>query len=822
MGYYDNQQSVANIAVGLMDKGWKVYGYRADESDAMTDYFSPASWSVGIAEKDGYILLVDVYGTHNSGYKVTKNTYTPDFSKIEKLRATINDAASSENEKEASQKIIDNMMNKQKESTTIIEEYPTFKNANPKGCNWHIEKDGNIIAKGKGAFQCDGYLFGGYREETMEKVNAFINRIEKHIEDNTQLVAVTKKVIKKVTKPVELKINLIDFKVNGTIIKLNCGFTGGHYQGELLQLVEVYTYGEKTRYSFVKLGKKYQQLKRYGAANNTLVLDSVKLENWLNDGSISTMELKEVEEVTEKIVYKKAKRDNSQKENLLQGETVEEVKTEVTDNQEANIETKEVNLNNNNDKIKCETGTGAKGNGIEITFTSKPSEEVRNSLKAVGFRWGGKKRPSIWWAVMDEDNLSLVKLLAGEELQEESKEETTEDENIYNNDDVLKQEETIDNDLYNNKVTETPTGFYCHFKEWNLDIDYIEKLLNDYNIPFYIAGDKFIFEGVSHGDLSLIEVINEANQSILWDDSYKHDELIKDIEESKNSYIAEMENARASELDFDLQYFASTPTEEDILSAFDDIDLVQGNNSVISEDDRAYCEQLEKQFNEVRESYNNFEQQLRALGNDNSFVDSHRDFYPIEDRLKKLCESFVYKFARYFNEKYNIKIDSYELIEKYNINVSADDLINELVEQLDGLNFNEKAEQEIKQEIKDVISYKDIKVNNNKVTIDSFFYCDDFSLKWYKAHRVSYNSHGNFVKLFKALSHFMTGKAELTQTFKTWETKLTDRENEDITKVHEIHYEHLETIKLFKNGRIDIQFTSKEHAKKFYNEYLQR
>ncbi len=126
--YYTNQESVANIYVGLVERGWNCFGYRADQSDSMTDYYSPARWD-GIAEKDGYVLLVDVYGTHDSG----KNGN------------------------------------------------PVFHHANPKRNNWHIEKDGEIVAKGNGAFKCNGYLFGNYREETLEKINKFIDRVEKNI-----------------------------------------------------------------------------------------------------------------------------------------------------------------------------------------------------------------------------------------------------------------------------------------------------------------------------------------------------------------------------------------------------------------------------------------------------------------------------------------------------------------------------------------------------------------------------------------------------------------------------------------------------------------
>jgi hypothetical protein len=313
MSYYDNQESVANIYVGLVEKGWKCYGYKADESDSMTDYWSPARWE-GIAEKNGFVLLVDVYSTSQSGSKITKKGYTPDWSKIEKLQATINDKAASPNEKEASQKIIDNMMIKENESTIVVAEYPVFKNANPKGCNWHIEKDGNIIAKGKGAFQCDGYLFASYREETMKKVYAFINKIESKIAGSEQLEAVQEKVVKTVIKPVEVTDrkyiqvgDVLSFEYHGHFWIVN-SVSDKTFHYEILG-------SEKRGYQRTKNGKRYYDY-------------MTKFNTNLEKGIIKIYELKEVEEVTYKTVYKKVNR-KGQEENLLAGEVAETVQTEA-------------------------------------------------------------------------------------------------------------------------------------------------------------------------------------------------------------------------------------------------------------------------------------------------------------------------------------------------------------------------------------------------------------------------------------------------------------------------------------------------------------
>lgn len=50
-------------------------------------------------------------------------------------------------------------------------------------------------------------------------------------------------------------------------------------------------------------------------------------------------------------------------------------------------------------------------NGIEITFESKPSNEIRDSLKALGFRWHGQKK--LWYAKKSDERMALALKLSG-------------------------------------------------------------------------------------------------------------------------------------------------------------------------------------------------------------------------------------------------------------------------------------------------------------------------------------------------------------------------------------------------------------------------
>ena len=189
--YYQYQDVSVMIAHKLMKMdGWKVYGYHADDSDSMTDYYSPAYWN-GVAEKNGYILCVNVYGAskpeeirqyNHDGNATDQNTYE----KIKKLEAMTVERGASESEAETAKNMIEKLQGKQSETTEkyIITGLIPGHLANPPRCNWHIEKDGVIIAKGNGLLKyasIDDY----YRyDRCFEDLNKWEKYIADFIRDN--------------------------------------------------------------------------------------------------------------------------------------------------------------------------------------------------------------------------------------------------------------------------------------------------------------------------------------------------------------------------------------------------------------------------------------------------------------------------------------------------------------------------------------------------------------------------------------------------------------------------------------------------------------
>ena len=170
MGYYENQRAKVMMAIALQERGWEIYGWKDDESDMMTDYYSPANWE-GIATKNGYVLVVDNSDGHNSGREIRKYTTADQvqaadnkktYDKIMMLRRlTVANNASPAEEQTAKEKIA--LMEKKladgQEKTsklTVVGVYPEFQ-PNPKMMKWHIEKDGDILDKGN-RLSCYGEL----------------------------------------------------------------------------------------------------------------------------------------------------------------------------------------------------------------------------------------------------------------------------------------------------------------------------------------------------------------------------------------------------------------------------------------------------------------------------------------------------------------------------------------------------------------------------------------------------------------------------------------------------------------------------------------
>lgn len=176
--YYAYREVKAMIARKLMTMdGWKVYGYKPDKSDFMTDYYDPANWD-GVAEKNGYILCVNVYGKREP-YEVIKtesSSYDESvIDKINKLKSMTVERGASLSEQQSAEEAINRIRAKMEESAANVKKVVTVipgHMENPPRANWHLEKNGVYVLKGNGILKYSSitnyYEYPHYSED-MEK-----------------------------------------------------------------------------------------------------------------------------------------------------------------------------------------------------------------------------------------------------------------------------------------------------------------------------------------------------------------------------------------------------------------------------------------------------------------------------------------------------------------------------------------------------------------------------------------------------------------------------------------------------------------------------
>jgi hypothetical protein len=253
---------------------------------------------------------------------------------------------------------------------------------------------------------------------------------------------------------------------------------------------------------------------------------------------------------------------------------------------------------------------------------------------------------------------------------------------------------------------------------------------------------------------------------------------------------------------------------DNFLNKFDDIEI--NNNSRISEEDQIFCEEQERMYNEFIIFSDDYLEYLKNNSLSNNYYSSTSLISEMDKTRDYKKDMFISKLVDYFRDKYRVTLKAEPIQKKYTISITHDIIINEIIEQLGGYNFEDKAEKEIKDEFKNCLRHDKIKIRNTKISIESFFYIDSWDLK-YKSYKVSYNSDEKFYKLFKALSHFLF-KSNQSYYGELYNI-ITREENDNVFKIHDIANNGVKTLKIYKNGKIDLEFSNTEYAQKFAKEY---
>lgn len=394
--YYNYRDVKVMIAHKLMKmEGWKVYGYKEDKSDSMSDYYDPANWG-GVAEKNGYILCVDVYGAAEPQeirkYNYSGFTYDKSIAeKIKKLEAMTVERGASEAEEASAKLSISRLQKKAEEATENASKYIVVGTipghmANPPRANWHIEKDGIIIAKGNGILKYSN-IWDYYRynrdmewlEEYKENKKAYadkhtqnlINRgyydteedarknTESHIEDLEEDIKLIDKfeafvnkidtacggllgegdgvIYEKVTVTEYKKENKVVEDTTGSIKEgqlfiLKSNFNYGCYRGLVYRIHETERNGQKHFHAYKLNGKLTKECTGNTSRNNYWFVgsgDSECLTKWIEKDAIAWCHIEEVKTPyeVEKVVKKTIKAEKKNTTSTI----AETTQTEETD-----------------------------------------------------------------------------------------------------------------------------------------------------------------------------------------------------------------------------------------------------------------------------------------------------------------------------------------------------------------------------------------------------------------------------------------------------------------------------------------------------------
>lgn len=523
--YYAKREARVNIAHALMDLGWKVYGYKEDQSDSMTDYYSPANWD-GIATKNGFILVVD-NRTGNEPREIKKwnpkgSLSHEDQEKITKLSKMTMVNGATEGEERNAKILMEKLQNKvSNEPQYFVTGVIPGHMGNPGRSIWHIEKDGKIYDKGnaltKYADIPPSWMFDiktmkytdHYKEvrewnqntnqwemvdrklsEEQEKtVNNFKNlllRFERVVNGMNTCGDGTKeteqagleqqqkegyeKVIKKVTKTVTKPVQKDNTNINlGDVLSFSYH---GHYwivdsiyqnnEGKTCIVYELLG-SEKRGYQRLKNGKRYYQ-------------PETRLQKEMAEGKVKVYTLQEVEEVQE---VEKWVKINNKKTNNSKTKTEQKEQT----NHEP-VEQKQTTDNILNHEITITADTDTRDNSplwvvkIIDTLSKEEYKKVAEQLKALKGYYSKFKHGFIF-------KYDPAEALKGEQQQTQPEQQTNqEDQSKY----IERIEKAIESN--NNKIKKLSGDYLTNTpkraREQASRDNQKEKLQNDNSLLEYL------------------------------------------------------------------------------------------------------------------------------------------------------------------------------------------------------------------------------------------------------------------------------------------------------------------------------------------------
>ncbi|RXZ78144.1 hypothetical protein EBB07_29255 [Paenibacillaceae bacterium] len=274
----------------------------------------------------------------------------------------------------------------------------------------------------------------------------------------------------------------------------------------------------------------------------------------------------------------------------------------------------------------------------------------------------------------------------------------------------------------------------------------------------------------------------------------------------------------------------------DVLSKFENVKIE--NETRLSEKDLQFCKEQEEIYKQTLHTYQEFFKQLSNISKLNeehgqkygkqSGAYFHKQetafyytlkIYDYNSKIYKIREGFINQVCRYFECEHNITINNEIIVKKFKESVTYSDIVEEIFLQLGGFNFAEKAEKEIKENLKELFRHDidKVVVKGSKVNLNAWFARHDSIWKDYRLNSDRCEA------VFKALSHFEDGDCNIKQEIRNLYCGYdNERDQANYERCNIETMSKVKSIKFLKNGKMDIEFESSQCAIKFAKEYCGR
>jgi len=252
------------------------------------------------------------------------------------------------------------------------------------------------------------------------------------------------------------------------------------------------------------------------------------------------------------------------------------------------------------------------------------------------------------------------------------------------------------------------------------------------------------------------------------------------------------------------------------------------------EADMEFCRQAEKEYHDAYNVYSELSYLIEEINDSIQCLSEKTYIQKIDDCKDKVygCnKKFIRNICGYFKQKYSVSIDEpdWKIIkeDKWGYKTKKDKeeavtlqyILDSVYEQMSGMSFEEKAFHELKEDARESMTTHQGKskycVRGKKLVVDEFYW----SHKDYVWGRYTASIDKKHRSFFKALTHFEYKRYEISNKYDF----LCDYKIDEETGVYDRHYissSVIEAIKLYKNGKVEIDFKNNRTAMSFINTYF--